>query len=56
MGIHTSRVKAYLLKSRIDLLEKKNIFCIMMRVKVNYIKDAHNNVKNYFDNDIPKKF
>ena len=25
-------------------------------VKVNYIKDAHNNEKNYFDTDIPKKF
>ena len=27
-----------------------------MTVKVNYIKDAHNNGKNYFDTDIPKKF
>ena len=25
-----------------------------MKVKENYIKDAHNNVKNYFDTDIPK--
>ena len=27
----------------------------MTTVKVNYIKDAHNNEKNYFDTDIPKK-
>ena len=30
--------------------------CMMTTVKVNYIKDAHNNEKNYFDTDIPKKF
>ena len=29
---------------------------MMTMVKVNYIKDAHNNGKNYFDTDIPKKF
>ena len=28
---------------------------MMTMVKVNYIKDAHNNGKNYFDTDIPKK-
>ena len=27
-----------------------------MTVKVNYIKDAHNNGKNNFDTDIPKSF
>ena len=29
---------------------------MMTMVKVNYKNDAHNNVKNYFDTDIPKKF
>ena len=29
---------------------------MMTIVKINYIKDAHNNGKNYFDTDIPKKF
>ena len=28
----------------------------MATVKVNNIKDPHNNGKNYFDTDIPKKF
>ena len=28
----------------------------MTTVKVDYIKDSHNNKKNYFDTDIPKKF
>ena len=27
-----------------------------MMVKVDYIKDSHNNGKNYFDTDITKKF
>ena len=55
MVICTSRFEVYLL---IDLLEKINtkpcFICKMMTVKVNYIKDAHNNGKNYFDTDIPK--
>ena len=51
MEIRKSKFKVYLL---IDIFEK--IFCIMMTVKINYIKDAHNNGKNYFDTDIPKKF
>ena len=29
---------------------------MMMMVKVNYVKDVHNNEKNHFDTDIPKKF
>ena len=29
---------------------------MMTMVKVNYIKDAHNNEKKYFDTDIPIKF
>ena len=29
---------------------------MMTTVKVDYIKDSHNNGKNYFDTDIPKKF
>ena len=29
---------------------------MMTTVKVNYIKDAHNKEKNYFDTDIPKTF
>ena len=58
MGIRTSRFKGYLLKSRIDLLDTRNLvlFCMMTMVKVKYIKDAHNNVKIHFDTDIPKKF
>ena len=51
MLIRRSKFKVYLL---IDIFEK--IFCIMMTVKINYIKDAHNNGKNYFDTDIPKSF
>ena len=58
--MRTSRFKGYLFKSRINLLNKINMkpyFIFMMTmVKVNYIKDAHNNGKNYFDIDIPKKF
>ena len=57
MVICTSRFEVYLL---IDLLEKINtkpcFICIMMTAKVNYIKDAHNNGKNYFDTDIQKSF
>ena len=52
MEIRKSRFKVYLLKSRIDLLEKINtkpwFICMMTTVRVNYIKDAHNNEKNYF--------
>ena len=29
---------------------------MMTMVKVNYIKDAHNNGENYFDPDIPKSW
>ena len=56
MVIRTSKSKVYLL---IDLLEKINTkpyFILYNNDKVNNIKDAHNNRKNYFDNDIPKKF
>ena len=57
MGIRTGRFKRFLLKSRIDLLDKINMkpcyIYMMTMVKVNYIKDAHNNGKNYFDTDIP---
>ena len=53
MALRSSRFKVYLL---IDIIILEKIFCIMMTVKINYIKDAHNNGKNYFDTDIPKMF
>ena len=63
MGIRTSRFKVYLLKSRIDLLEKINMKpCFILynddgQSKLGrYIKDAHNNGKNYFDTGILKSF
>ena len=65
MGIPTSRKKEYSLKSRIDLINwrKKTqnliLFCMMTDIqmfKVNYILDAQNNRKNYYDTVILKKF
>ena len=60
MEIRTSRFKVYLLKSTIDLLEKINTKpCFILyneEVKADYILDAHNNGKKYFDTVNAKKF
>ena len=50
----TSRFKVYFLKSRIDLSEKTNTKACFILYDDD-IKNAHNNLKNYFDTDIPKK-
>ena len=60
MGICKSRFKVYLLQSIIDLLEKKNTEPCFIFYDDNgqsklHIR-FHNNVKNYFDTDIPNKF
>ena len=59
MEIRKSRFKVYLLKTRIDLLEKINTKpCFILYdndSQRKLQKDAHNNEKKYFDTVIPKK-
>ena len=53
MEIRTSRFKVYLLKWRIDLLEKKNPHILYNDEDQKMLITMG---KKYFDSDIPKKF